>query len=80
MNPVETLCFIGTRGMGALEFEPTTLKESTRAFSIEVDSLVDMARKMLNRKESFTVNLKTEEENSMRDILPTIPARRSSFR
>jgi len=23
MNPVEMLCFIGTRGMGALEFEPT---------------------------------------------------------
>lgn len=22
MNPVEMLCFIGTRGMGALEFEP----------------------------------------------------------
>lgn len=28
MNPVEMLCFIGTRGMGALEFEPTTLKKA----------------------------------------------------
>lgn len=24
MNPVERLCYIGRRGMGALEFEPTT--------------------------------------------------------
>lgn len=37
MNPVETLCFIGTRGMGALEFEPSTLKESKRAFKVEID-------------------------------------------
>jgi serine/threonine-protein kinase HipA len=26
MNPVEKLCFIGFRGMGALEFEPAQLK------------------------------------------------------
>ena len=26
MNPVELLCFIGTKGMGALEFEPSQLK------------------------------------------------------
>ena len=26
MNPVEKLCFIGTRGMGALEFEPAILR------------------------------------------------------
>ena len=26
MNPVEQLCFIGSRGMGALEFEPEVLK------------------------------------------------------
>ena len=33
MNPVEMLCFIGSRGMGALEFEPAVLKENKRAFS-----------------------------------------------
>ena len=26
MNPVEMLCFIGTRGMGALNLEPVTLE------------------------------------------------------
>src|SRR5690606_19182405 len=29
MNPVEKLCFIGTRGMGALEFEPAQIKSGT---------------------------------------------------
>ncbi|MFD2907540.1 HipA N-terminal domain-containing protein [Flavobacterium ardleyense] len=39
MNPVELLGFIGTRGMGALEFEPSQLKSNKRAFDIEVDEL-----------------------------------------
>ena len=56
MNPAEMLCFIGSRGMGALEFEPTTIKESKKTFSIEIDSLVDIAQKMLSKRESFTAN------------------------
>jgi serine/threonine-protein kinase HipA len=69
MNPVETLCFIGTRGMGALEFEPTTMKESKRTFSVEIDSLVDIARKMLTKKEAFLTNLKADEEKAILEIL-----------
>lgn len=69
MNPVEMLCFIGTRGMGALEFEPTTLKESKRTFSIEIDSLVDTAKKMLSKKKAFSTNLLKDEEKAMREIL-----------
>jgi serine/threonine-protein kinase HipA len=69
MNPVETLCFIGTRGMGALEFEPTTLKESKRTFSVEIDSLVDIARKMLTKKEAFVTNLQEVEEKAILEIL-----------
>jgi len=69
MNPVETLCFIGTRGMGALEFEPATFKESNRPFSVDIDSLVDIARKMLTKKEAFVTNLQEDEEKAMLDIL-----------
>lgn len=69
MNPVEMLCFIGTRGMGALEFEPAALKESKRTFSIEIDSLVDIAQKMLSNKSSFTTNLKKEDEQAIIEIL-----------
>ena len=69
MNPVEMLCFIGSRGMGALEFEPTVLKESKRTFSVEIDSLVAIAQRMLNRRESFTANIKNDDERAVLDIL-----------
>jgi len=69
MNPVEMLCFIGTRAMGALEFEPTVLKESRRTFSIEIDSLVGIAQKMLSQRENFTTNLQKDEESAVLEIL-----------
>jgi serine/threonine-protein kinase HipA len=69
MNPVEMLCFLGTRGMGAMEFEPAALKESKRTFSIEMDSLVDIAKKMLSQKSSFKTNLEKEDEEAMMEIL-----------
>lgn len=69
MNPVEMLCFIGTRGMGALEFEPAVLKENKRTFSIEMDSLVATAQKMLDQREAFTTNLNKDEEQAVLEIL-----------
>lgn len=69
MNPVEMLCFIGTRGMGALEFEPTILMESKRTFAVEIDSLVEISRKILSNRESFAINMKADEENAIMEIL-----------
>lgn len=69
MNPVEMLCFIGTRGMGAMEFEPSALKESKRTFSIEMDSLVDTAKKLLSQKSSFRTSLQKEDEQAIMEIL-----------
>ncbi len=69
MNSVEMLCFIGKRGMGALEIEPTILKQNVNTFSVEINSLVEIASKMLSKKEPFVANLKSEEEKAMREIL-----------
>lgn len=69
MNPVEKLCFIGTRGMGALEFEPATIKTSTRNFSLEFDGLVELAKKMLYEREGFLTHLSKDEEKAMMEIL-----------
>jgi serine/threonine-protein kinase HipA len=69
MNPVELLCFIGTRSMGALEFEPLILKESKRAFSIEIERLVDFAQEILSKKESFGTNLNSDKQKAVTDIL-----------
>jgi serine/threonine-protein kinase HipA len=69
MNPVEMLCFIGTRGMGALEFEPVVFRENNRTFNIEIDSLVSTAQKMLNQRLAFAVNLNKDEELAVSKIL-----------
>ena len=69
MNPVEMLCFIGTRGMGALEFEPSQLKVNKRAFDIEVDELIQMSQKMLTKRDAFETNLAKDEQQAMLDIL-----------
>lgn len=69
MNPVEKLCFIGTRGMGALEFEPAQIKTGAGSFSLELNSLVEVARKILNEREAFLTNLNKDEEKAMMEIL-----------
>ncbi|HBG25428.1 MAG TPA: toxin HipA [Rikenellaceae bacterium] len=69
MNPVEMLCFIGTRGIGALEFEPVIISESKRTFSVEIENLVEIAQKMLSKKEAFSTNFNKDEEKALLDIL-----------
>ncbi|MGL1885487.1 MAG: type II toxin-antitoxin system HipA family toxin [Reichenbachiella sp.] len=69
MNPVEQLCFIGQRGMGALEFEPNQLPGTKQAVKLEVNSLVEVAKKMLAKREEFGTNISEGEVAAMRDIL-----------
>lgn len=69
MNPLEKLCFIGARGMGALEFEPAQMKASKNSFSLELDSLIEVAKKMLSQREDFLTNIDKEQEKAMQEIL-----------
>jgi len=69
MNPIEQLCFIGLRGMGALEFHPTRLKSNNQTFAIEIKSLVEVAQRMLSKREDFETNLKGNEQKAMSEIL-----------
>lgn len=69
MNPVEKLCFIGSRGMGALEFEPAQIKTNKNSFSLELNSLVDVANKVLNEREAFLTNINKDREKAMSEIL-----------
>jgi serine/threonine-protein kinase HipA len=68
MNPIEQLCFIGTRGMGALEFEPTQLKSTKKTFHVEINSLVDIAQRMLNQKERFETNVNEDDQQAVMEI------------
>jgi serine/threonine-protein kinase HipA len=69
MNPVEKLCFIGNRGMGALEFEPAQLKTNKNTFSIELSDLVSTVQKILAERESFIATASTEDQQSMKEII-----------
>ncbi len=69
MNPVEKLCFIGARGMGALEFEPSQIKSGKNSISLELNNLVDIANKMLNERQSFLTSIKEDEKKAVLDIL-----------
>ena len=68
-NPVETLCFLGQRCMGALEFEPATGPASDGNMKFEIDSLVDVAREALSKKKGFGVNLDTDRKAAIAEIL-----------
>ncbi len=69
MNPVEQLCFIGSRAMGALEFKPSQISASTSTFAIQLDNLVDVAQKLLGDKEAFKTNLSDDDEEALTQIL-----------
>lgn len=69
LNPVEKLCFIGTRGMGALEFEPTIPKSNNTASKIEIGNLIEIAEAILSGRKDFSAKLKPNEEKALLDIL-----------
>ena len=52
-HPVERLCYVGSRGMGALEFQPATLDPPTSNRAVEVASLVDLANRILDKRAGF---------------------------
>lgn len=65
LNPVELLCFIGNRGMGALEFEPSTYTNNSTPRTLELSSLIDITKKLLENKEQF----ETHTDHNMQDVL-----------
>lgn len=64
-TPLDRLCYIGTRGMGALEFQPAK-SVATKASDIEIDKLVTLAQKVLNSREKLELNIsETEHLNEL---------------
>ena len=68
-NPIETLCFLGKRCMGALEFEPAMDFTYDPNALFEIDSLVKVARDALTEKTSFGVNLNDDKKAAIAEIL-----------
>lgn len=70
VNAVERLCYTGSRGMGALEFVPSTGPATNSAQPVDVGNLVQLASEVLHQREnlkgSFNKNL---TQNALIDIL-----------
>jgi len=68
MNPVELLCFIGKRAMGALEFEPTIIPQ-TAAKNLELSGLIEFTTQLLNSKENLLVHTSEQMRDTMLEVL-----------
>lgn len=68
-NSVETLCFLGKRCMGALEFEPAMDAPYKNNVNIELDSLVKVASEALAEKEEFGANLEEDKKAAIAEIM-----------
>ena len=68
-NPIETLCFLGKRCMGALEYEPAIDAGYDANQRFEIDSLVNVAREALDAKAEFGVNLNDDRKAAIAEIL-----------
>ncbi len=65
-DPVERLCYTGTRGMGALEYRPAYGPRAESSESIAIDRLVQLASDILNSREKIQIKW---SENAMQEII-----------
>lgn len=64
-NPIESLCFLGKRCMGALEFEPAIDVPNRKGTKFELDKLVEVAKEALAEKASFSAIRTTTPRTSL---------------
>jgi serine/threonine-protein kinase HipA len=69
-DAVERLCYIGSRGMGALEFVPALGPEPSADRGLEIGELVELASEVLTERTQLAVSFaEPEREQALRDIL-----------
>ncbi len=69
-NAVERLCYIGTRGMGALEFKPVIGPRQRKSSKIDIDALVQLAGEVLTHRGNLSGHFhEAGREQALRSIL-----------
>lgn len=68
-NAVERLCYTGSRGMGALEFEPAIGPAPARDTVLAVDRLVKLASEILLQRDQLQTSFHASSAEVMADIL-----------
>ncbi|MEK6155329.1 type II toxin-antitoxin system HipA family toxin [Flavobacteriaceae bacterium 3-367] len=68
-TPVERLCYVGKRAMGALEFKKALVKESISQEEIQLSELVAIANKVMSQKEALDISFKIGETKALERII-----------
>ncbi len=69
-NAVERLCYTGRRGMGALEFLPTTGPQARESERVSIDALVELASEVLAHRNDLQGSFAdADKAAALRDIL-----------
>lgn len=63
-NPVERLCYTGTRGMGALEFQPPLNSRTEDTVPIEIAHLVELAHQITTKRGALDVSFTADEKGN----------------
>ncbi len=68
-NPIEALCFLGKRCMGALEFEPAIDSTADDNQRFEIETLVEVTSEALIAKSGFGTDLNGDRKAAVAKIL-----------
>ncbi len=71
-NAVERLCYTGTRGMGALEYEPAVSSLVEESSQIQVSELVELASMVLSNRKNLKVVLEECDKKKLTESLKHI--------
>ncbi|MBL7996015.1 type II toxin-antitoxin system HipA family toxin [bacterium] len=68
-SPVERLCYIGRRGMGALEYEPAISPFDEKSNAVEIKKLVKLAKDILTKRKKFQTNIHDKTNKGLLEIV-----------
>lgn len=69
-DAVERICYIGRRGMGALEFRPATGPRPTKSHVIDVAALAELAAEVMAERADLAASLsRPGKEEALKEIL-----------
>jgi serine/threonine-protein kinase HipA len=68
-TPLERLCYMGSRAMGALEFKPAIGPRNQQSIPIEIAELSRLAADILRHRTDWTANLKGNRAETLKTII-----------
>jgi serine/threonine-protein kinase HipA len=68
-TPLERLCYMGSRAMGALEFKPAIGPRMGQAVPVEIAELSRLATDILHHRTEWVANLKGRREEALKTII-----------